>query len=414
MDHGHQGKSLAEECLPAEDKEPAWLKDFKDPKEREALVNTQLYKDWRATTTTLCSDLRWSQRDNNKVYPSRNNYLPWRTDRLPLFRGGGGTKYGKIFGRPPEQIFKLGFVPWDPTETGDMVIPSGSQRLSSTLINTGYNPEAAFRYGAIDGQIFVIDAPGGLNQSKLQTPHIDKNVVVFPGGIQSKFIKGYFYRLPDAGGELKLSSPMAYTANPNYQGSHPGPDEVDVIMINTPDPEVRLTHTPARYTDNIVARFKKTDTVTIYPIYTSGKHEHYWYVNYKGAQGALDAGAITLTDEEKAHSVIFVAYAPSGLSRSDRKHDQPTPELKSIEGDIAKIEWPRKTMVEFYHAAVWLRDTEVHGIPEYTAQTIEAEGEKMVATFVNLPPGKHTILVSAWGNAAERSKAGKVTINIPT
>jgi len=413
MEHGHQGKPLTDECLPADDKEPAWLKDFKDPKEREALINTQMYKDWRATTTTLCSDLRWSQRDNAKVYPSRNDYLPWRTDRLPLFRGGGGTLGGKVIGRSPEYIFNNGFVPWDPTSTGSMSIPSGSRKMQTALINTGYNPSVGFGFGAPDGQIFVIDAPGGINQSKLETPHINKNVIVFPGGIQARFIKGCFYRLPDEKGQVTRSGTVSFMFNPNYLGNKPGADEIDVIIINAVDPEARLTHTPARYSDHIVARFKKNDIVTLYPVYTSNEvKRHEWSINDQPRGASSNAGELTLTEEDKAHNVICVEYSAVMTSTYGYRHAQPTPELKSIDKDVVKVEWPRMTMVEFYHAAVWVGD-HYHGFPEYTARTVEAVDDKMVATFINLPSGTHTVLVSAWGNAAENSEPGSVTINIP-
>lgn len=73
---------LPAECRPAPGKAPPWMAKLPAAEQRR-IAAKQWYKDWRATTVSLCVDLSQLAAQN----PDRR--LVWRHDKGLLFRGTG-------------------------------------------------------------------------------------------------------------------------------------------------------------------------------------------------------------------------------------------------------------------------------------------------------------------------------------
>lgn len=286
-----------QECQPVKGQTPPWLKTVPDP---ATYTSQPWYKNWMLTTLSLCANLTQAKVDDLSPPPKPAKKLFWRDDAYPLFRGGKG--------RTTEEIFKFGFYPW--LYNGEVTMPTYVQKTSS-LTSTGYWPWYTFAedYGIHRGnQGFVIDAPGGINQDvtvDYQAHGTDanikaRNVVVFPGGIRSEFIKGVF--------SIK-DKKLVYESNPGYRFPAPKPDEFDLILTagqeSSADPfKSVMSATPAGIKQGVSMRYKKGTSVQVTIV--NGNPQYCWYINdIKKKEVIGDTLHLNSTDESLPAIVIW-------------------------------------------------------------------------------------------------------------
>lgn len=272
------------------------------------------YKAWEITTLSRCSDLtraRIAPFGDNKFLPIKA--IHWRSDRMPLFRGGSGRSVDALFGK--------GFYPWK--YDGNLDMPSGTDNHESGIINTGYWPNYIFElsYGIRQPghQGYLVDAPGGINQTAtdvvdninhngkgLLPTNVDegykltsRNVVVFPGGIRREFIKGAF----------QINSKthrLEYMANPHYPYSQPGPDEFDLVVADVGYGGIgaSLSITPqGELVGGISHRYKKGEKVTVS---VKNGFKDCWRVNTEARGQPDNISPYTLTKQDETLPVVVV------------------------------------------------------------------------------------------------------------
>ncbi|WP_338524094.1 hypothetical protein NUH87_31110 [Pseudomonas batumici] len=285
-----QPPNFLEQCKPGKNKTPPWLQN-KPLEESSWFTSQQWYKNWLQTTTTLCTDLATRLKDDNL----KDTTIHWRTDRHILFRGGSG--------RTPEQIFEYGIWPWKVNGEGSLKLFFPEQYTEqSALTNTGYSPYYIFAYGVQGGgNGYVIDAPGGVDRGKSlsDTSNSSKNVVLFLGGIQSRFIKGVFRKADSSNPQ----SPIEFIANPNFQGTNAKAGEFDLITVEGDAPDLALKVSPEGEKVGANTRRYKEGTTVI--ISTERDKGGCWYMNGEPQLEQHKSKQFSLTaDNRKTQTVV--------------------------------------------------------------------------------------------------------------
>lgn len=111
----------------------------------------------------------------------------WRTTDEPLYR---------FDDRPPEEVFVDDFEPKDPNNM-DLYNYVDKNKESGFVSTTTEEHPKPF-YG--QDYVYEIDAPGGIDVNGTfgkNSPHPNENEIAFPGGIDSKYIKGAWKLNPD-------------------------------------------------------------------------------------------------------------------------------------------------------------------------------------------------------------------------
>jgi hypothetical protein len=296
------------ECQPSRGTMPPWLHRLIQSGHVSAssYISQFWYKNWLSTTLSSCTDLSEIDGRDYSSGKLHTTNIYWRTDNWPQFRGGSAGK-----GRDISDIFAEGIYPWK--YDGELLVFSGISNHNSGLVNAGYDTNYIFGkgYGVAGGGIgFIIDAPGGINQGLVIFDPANKNknneslhhlpdtsapqaikksghnVIVYPGGIRTEYIKGAF--------KLNaITHNLEFSSNPHYRYSAPLPGEFDLVMS---DPmsgdekydfkdgkailnrDIAITATPqGTAAGEIANRYKKGVSVTI--SIKDGRPDYCWYVN---------------------------------------------------------------------------------------------------------------------------------------
>lgn len=294
--------AIPEECIPAPGKSPSWLQKLGD--KAKDYTSKQWYKDWLATTTSLCTDLSRIAADN----PGGEGQILWRSDRELLLSINGNPGFPfedeKKCQETIEHVFTFGLQP--ARSTGDMGFPKMNDFNDGVYIYTTYQPIHAFNYlyesKTPDNVIvYLIDAPGGI----LRESKAEHHGVFFPGGIKGEFIKGAYINISN------MHSKTIYIDNPSYFAGKIKEGYFDLIATPWSGtnasvyPDSKITFSPTgEPVGNIAYRYKTGTEVHITLENSADKSWYSWYINGydKGGEG----GITTLTKDDQLLPAIVV------------------------------------------------------------------------------------------------------------
>lgn len=258
--------------------------------------NAQWYKDWRSTTTTLCTDF-------NRIDPVK--YPDWgtrlhRTDHELLYRGDG---------RKPDVVFKEGFRPWDENGTIDIATGGGRDGRSTAMVSTAYAPSSAILFARTGTYVYVVDAPGGLDVdlARGMPSGYSESEIDFVGGVRPEFIRGAFLVEGEAADDRKFTR---YVPNPGFRGgpeavtpagfydirASAGPRSSAAVHLDTPDSRHRNG-------TKVTATVERTTPHLVDPGHRELRFAG-WYIN--GTRVGGDAETITLDGSEQLDGQVVL------------------------------------------------------------------------------------------------------------
>ncbi|WP_158300549.1 hypothetical protein [Chromobacterium sp. ATCC 53434] len=278
--------TLPESCQPGPDKVPPWIASLPEAMAKPVYLDQPWYQDWLTTTLSLCTNLTQLPLDNRPQMQ-----IIWRghseDEQGPLFNGAGNHHY------EIQDVFQHGISVIDPV--GSLKLrPGVGSDTNSALKSTSYSRDVAASFAISSNNlkhyIYVLNPPGGIavDQSLGWPESQSEFEIAFPGGIQSRWIKGVFEvarqeqgNPHEEGGYYRLfAKPIHYTPNPHYEhaGVAPGTDEVDVIVSRS-NPHLRIQMAPAgMLVDTHTWRLPVKDTLNTasYSVQTLDHSPIYW------------------------------------------------------------------------------------------------------------------------------------------